>query len=91
MFLSEGKLLNESNLALLYAYTLKVEDGVRNITFNKFYFAFPQAPLNSLKSTERQMQFLPGFQPICYHCCPSSESCVCYTSPYKNLVSVPKM
>jgi hypothetical protein len=61
MFLSEGKLLNKSNLTLLQAYTIKVEDGVRNATFNKFCFAFPQAPLNSIKSTERQVQFLSGF------------------------------
>jgi hypothetical protein len=44
MFLSKGKLLDESDLTLLRAYTLKVEDGVRNATFNKFHFAFPQAP-----------------------------------------------
>jgi hypothetical protein len=61
MFLSEGKLLNESNLTLLQAYTLKVKDGVRNTTLNKFCFAFPQAPLNSIKSTERWVQFLSGF------------------------------
>jgi hypothetical protein len=83
MFLSEGKLLDESDLTLLHAYTLKVEDGVRNATFNKFHFAFPQAPLDSLKSTERRVQFISGFQPVRYHCCPSS--CVCYTSPYKTL------
>ena len=46
MFLSEGKLLDESNLTLLCAYTLKVEDGITNATFNKFCFAFPQAPLD---------------------------------------------
>ena len=88
MFLSEGKLLNESNLTLLHAYTLKVEDGVRNTTFNKFRFAFPQAPLNSIKSTKRWVQFLSGFQPVCYHYCPSS--CICYTGPYKTLQQCPK-
>ena len=66
MFLSEGKLLNESDLTLLHAYTLKVEDGITNATFNKFRFAFPQAPLNSIKSTEKQVQFLSGFQPVRY-------------------------
>jgi hypothetical protein len=60
MFLSEGKLLNESNLTLLHAYTLKVEDGVRNTTFNKFHFAFSQAPLNSIKSIERRVQLGHG-------------------------------
>lgn len=45
MFLSEGKLLDESDLTLLLAYTLKVEDGITNSTFNKLCFAFPQTPL----------------------------------------------
>ena len=64
MFLSEGKLLDESDLTLLRAYTLKVEDGITNATFNKFRFAFPQAPLDSIKSTEKRVQFLSGFQPV---------------------------
>jgi len=33
MFLSEGKLLNESDLTIICAYTLKVEDGITNTTF----------------------------------------------------------
>jgi hypothetical protein len=53
MFLSEGKLFDESNLTLLCAYILKVEDGVRDTTFNRFRFTFPQAPLNSIESTVR--------------------------------------
>jgi hypothetical protein len=88
MFLSEGKLLNESDLTLLHAYTLKVEDGITNTTFNKFRFAFPQAPLNLIKSTEKWVQLLSGFQPICYSCCPSS--CICYTGPYETLQQCPK-
>jgi hypothetical protein len=88
MFLAEGKLLNESDLTLLRAYTLKVEDGITNATFNKFRFAFPQAPLDSIKSTEKRVQFLSGFQPVCYSCCPSL--CVCYTGPYETLQQCPK-
>ena len=88
MFLSEGKLLDESDLTLLRAYTLKVEDGITNATFNKFRFAFPQAPLDSIKSTEKRVQFLSGFQPVRYSCCPSS--CVCYTGPYETLRQCPK-
>ena len=53
MFLLEGKLLNESDLTLLCAYTLKVEDGITNTTFDKLHFTFPQAPLDSIKSTEK--------------------------------------
>ena len=59
IFLLEGKLLDESDLTLLHAYTLKVEDGITNATFDKLCFAFPQAPLNSIKSTEK-----PGALPL---------------------------
>jgi hypothetical protein len=81
MFLLDGKLLGESDLTLLRAYTLKVEDGITNATFKKLLFAFPQALLDSIKSTEKRVQFLSGFQPVRYSCCPSS--CVCFTGPYK--------
>src|SRR5277367_2763684 len=88
MFLLEGKILDENDLTLLRAYALKVEDGVTNATFNKFRFAFPQAPLNSIKSTEKRVQFLSGFRPVRYSCCPSS--CVCFTGPYETLQQCPK-
>ena len=88
MFPLEGKLLDESDLTLLRAYTLKVEDGITNATFNKFRFAFPQAPLDTMKSTEKRVQFLSGFQPVRYSCCISS--CVCFTGPYEDLQQCPK-
>jgi hypothetical protein len=88
MFRLEGKLLDESDLTLLRAYTLKVEDGITNATFNKLRFAFPQAPLDSIKSTEKRVQFLSGFQPVRYSCCISS--CVCFTGPFETLQQCPK-
>ena len=88
MFPLEGKLLDKSDLTLLRAYTLKVEDGITNVTFNKLCFTFPQAPLDTIKSVEKQVQFLSGFQPVCYSCCISS--CVCFTGPYENLQQCPK-
>ena len=84
----EGKLLDKSDLTLLRAYTLKVEDGITNATFNKLRFAFPQAPLDSIKSTEKRVQFLSGFQPVRYACCISS--CVCFTGPFETLQQCPK-
>ena len=78
MFLSEGKLPDKSDLTLLRAYTLKVEDGITNTTFKKIRFAFPQAPLNSIKSTEKRVQFLSGFQPV--DVCPGSSECVLNTN-----------
>ena len=61
MFPLEGKLLDESDLTLLRAYTLKVEDGITNAAFNKLHFDFPQAPLDTIKYTEKRVQFLSGF------------------------------
>ena len=37
MIFLEGKLLDKSDLTLLRAYTLKVEDGITNATFNKLH------------------------------------------------------
>ena len=85
---SEGMILDESDLTLLHAYALKVEDGITDKTFNKLRYAFPQAPIESLKNTEKRVQYLSGFQPIRYHCCPSS--CICYTGPYEALTKCPK-
>ena len=59
-----------------------------NDTYNSLRFLFPQAPLETLRNTEKCIQFLSGFQPVQYHCCPSS--CVCYTSPYEALSTCPK-
>jgi len=64
-------------LSLLHAYTLKVEDGLTDKTFNKLHFAFPQASIDTLKNTEKHIQSLSGFQPMHYNCCPSLH--ICYT------------
>ena len=44
--------------------------------------------MDTLKNTEKRIQSLSGFQPVCYDCCPSS--CVCYTGPYETLLKCPK-
>ena len=84
----EGKLLDEADLTLIRAYSLKVNHGLTNDAYNSLRFLFPQAPLDTLKNTEKRIQFLSGFQPVRYHCCPSS--CVCYTGPYETLSTCPK-
>ena len=86
--LTEGNILDESDLTLLHAYALKLEECLTDKVFNKLRFAFPQAQIDSLKNTEKHVQFLLGFQPVCYYCCPSS--CVCYTGPYETLKKCPK-
>ena len=84
----EGDILDESDLILLCAYALKVEDSLTDKIFNKLHYAFSQAPINSLKNTEKCIQFLSGFQPMHYHYCLSS--CICYTSSYEALTKCPK-
>jgi len=86
--LTEGNILDESDLTLLHAYALKLEECLTDKVFNKLCFAFPQSPIDSLKNTEKCVQFLSGFQPVCYCFCPSS--CICYTGPYKTLTKCPK-
>jgi hypothetical protein len=80
---TEGNILDESDMTLLHAYALKLEECLTDKAFNKLRFVFPQSPIDSLKNTEKRVQFLSGSQPTRYHCCPSS--CVCYTGPYETL------
>ena len=63
---------------------IMVSQMMHTIVFN---FS-PQAPLDTLKNTEKQIQFLSGFQPVQYHYCPSS--CACYTGPCETLSTCPK-
>jgi hypothetical protein len=86
--LTEGHILDESDLTLLRTYALKLEERLTDKAFNKLRFVFPQAPIDTLKNTEKRVQFLSGFQPVRYQCCPSS--CVCYTGPYETLNKCPK-
>jgi hypothetical protein len=85
---TEGNILDESDMTLLHAYALKLKECLTNKAFNKLRFIFPQSPIDSLKNTEKHVQFLSGFQPTHYHCCPSS--CICYTGPYETLEKCPK-
>jgi hypothetical protein len=71
----DDKVLDKSDLSLLRAYSLKVEDGLTDKTFNKLRFAFPQASIDMLKNTEKHIQSLSGPQPVHYDCCTSS--CIC--------------
>jgi hypothetical protein len=86
--LTDGNILDESDLTLLRAYALKLEERLTDKAFNKLRYAFPESPIDSLKNTEKRVRFLSGFQPVRYHRCPSS--CVCYTGPYEALTKCPK-
>jgi hypothetical protein len=52
-------------------------------TFSKLCFAFPKSSVDTLKNTISCVQFLSGFEPIRYACCPNS--CVCFVGPYEGL------
>ncbi|KAI0289704.1 hypothetical protein B0F90DRAFT_1821667 [Multifurca ochricompacta] len=68
----EGNILDESDLTLLCAYALTLEECLTDKVFNKLCFTFPHSSIDSLKNTEKHIQFLSGFQPVHYHYCPSS-------------------
>lgn len=80
--------MDESDLNLVRAYALKVEDGITNATFNKFHYAFPDSSITSFKVTESHIKFLSGFQAVRYDCC--KNSCICYTEPHEDLTKCPK-
>jgi hypothetical protein len=84
----DDKLLDENDLSLLRAYTLKVEDGLMDKTFNKLCFVFPQASIDMLKNTEKHIQSLSGFQPVRYDCChPHPSAPLAHMKPCRNAQS----
>jgi len=54
----DGKSLAESDLDLLCAYTLKVEDHLSDRTFNRFAKTFPNSSHETLKMTKKRGRLL---------------------------------
>ncbi|KAJ2918455.1 hypothetical protein MD484_g1964, partial [Candolleomyces efflorescens] len=80
--------LSDDDIALLRAFALKVEDNLSDTTFDKFRFSFPENDLGTYKAAKARIQFLAGFKPVTYDCCPNS--CMAYTGPdYSALESCP--
>ncbi|KAJ2932968.1 hypothetical protein H1R20_g4108, partial [Candolleomyces eurysporus] len=80
--------LTDEDIALLRAFSLKVEDNLSDATFDKFRYAFPESDLGTYKAAKAKIQYLAGFKPVIYDCCPNS--CMAYTGPdYSNLESCP--
>jgi hypothetical protein len=52
---TEGNILDESDMILLCAYALKLEERLTDKAFNKLHFVFPQSPIDSLKNTEKRV------------------------------------
>src|SRR6201999_1129578 len=81
------KLLDESDIKLLQAYDLKINNRLSNSTFEKIRYISSPDSVDSLKQCQSRIERLSGFKPIRYDCCPSS--CVCYTGPHENLAKCP--
>ncbi len=65
-----------------------MEHNLTEETFNAFPHVFPHDRVSSWKVTSSHVQFLSGFRPVRYDCCPNS--CICYTGPHEKKVSCPK-
>ncbi|RXW14195.1 hypothetical protein EST38_g11658 [Candolleomyces aberdarensis] len=75
--------LRESNMDLLRAYNLKLEDNLTDATYAHLSRAFPKHQIASLKATRKRVEYLAQFQPQPYDCC--INTCVYYTSPNEAL------
>jgi hypothetical protein len=62
--------------------------GLTERAFSALLSIFPDQCIPSWKVTCSRVQFLSGFQPVCYNCCPNS--CICYTAQYENLENCPQ-
>jgi len=85
---SDSKLLDDSDIRLLQAYALKVEDNLTNSTFSKLKYLVPEADMVTLKQIEARIQGLSGFKPVRYDCYP--RSCISYTRNHENATECPK-
>jgi hypothetical protein len=82
-----GEALGEADLSLLRVYTFKVQNHLTERAFNQLPKVYPNVGHNTLKITEKNIQFLSGFKPIRYSCCVNS--CVCFVGPYEDLTECP--
>ncbi|KAI6014251.1 hypothetical protein BKA83DRAFT_4465892 [Pisolithus microcarpus] len=79
--------LDAGDLAILWAFALKVCSHMTQKTFNKLCYAFPLAGMCSWKETESWVAFLAGVQPQVLDCCPNS--CLCFIGPNAKLTDCP--
>ena len=64
-----------------------MEEHLSDRTFNRLPKVFPNASLDTLKTTKKRVRSLAGFQPVRYDCC--INSCVCFVGPYEDLTECP--
>ncbi|KAJ7232992.1 hypothetical protein B0H12DRAFT_990522, partial [Mycena haematopus] len=76
------------DLAICKAFSYKVQTNTTDKAFKKIPLAFPQdPPLPKLDAMRARVNFLAGFKPQIYDCCPNS--CVCYVGPHRDLEKCP--
>ncbi|KAJ7105986.1 hypothetical protein C8R44DRAFT_638922, partial [Mycena epipterygia] len=80
--------LSEYDLAICRAFSYKVQSQTTDKAFKMLPHAFPQTPaLPKLDALRSRVNFLAGFKPEIYDCCPNS--CICYVGPHKDLDRCP--
>ncbi|KAJ7733998.1 hypothetical protein DFH07DRAFT_754569, partial [Mycena maculata] len=80
--------LSAYDLAICRAFSYKVQSNTTDRAFKMLPHAFPQdPPLPSLDGIRSRVNFLAGFKPQIYDCCPNS--CLCYVGPHKDLTACP--
>jgi hypothetical protein len=83
-----ARTLLEHELAPLRHFAYKVENNLTEKAFNALPYVFPHDKVSSWKVTSSHVQFLSGFRPVRYDCCPNS--CICYTGPHEKKDSCPE-
>ena len=86
--LTVNQSLSAKDLATIRLFTFKLDMGLTERAFSALPTVFPDQCIPSWKVTCSHVQFLLGFQPVRYDCCPNS--CICYTAQYENLENCPQ-
>lgn len=86
---ADGSSLNDDDLQLLRAFSLKTQDYLSESTFNKLQYTFPRSGLCNLRRARRRIECLSGFKPARYEAC--INSCINFNVPaYSDLDACPK-
>ena len=86
--LTANQSLSAKDLPTIRLFAFKLDMGLTERAFSALLTIFPDQHILSWKVMCSRVQFLSGFQPVCYDCCPNS--CICYTAQYKSLENCPQ-
>jgi len=87
MYYNPAGKLSENDMAILRAYTFKVDEHLTDQAFAKISFAFPNECIPTVDVCKSRIQFLSGFKPKRYDCC--INSCCCFAGEHKDLNCCP--